>query len=158
MMPSSSSNRQAENSETTVSSSSQINCIEIPFNDNENCLEENERLRGLQYDTCIQPEDLANYMGNEVYSVAPGEGRLPLQMCSDINNEVLTFPTLFPDGKFGFDVQRTPKLTLRKYFQARLLSEDTRFARNTEYLFYVQYLTYLTVLNKSKYQTILILH
>lgn len=87
------------------------------------CLEENEKMRGLQYGTCIQPEDLANYMGNEV------------------NNEVLTFPTLFPDGKFGFDIQSTQKLTLRKYFQARLLSEDTRFTRNTEYLFYAHYLT-----------------
>ena len=100
-----------------------------------------ESLRGLQYDTCIQPDDLANYLGNEVYSVAPGEGRLPLFIGNDGNNEVLTFPTLYPDGKFGFDVQRLPKLTLRKYFQARLLSEDTRFAKNTEYLFYAQYLT-----------------
>ena len=106
-----------------------------------NGIQEEDSLRGLQYNTCIQPDDLANYLGNEVFSVAPGEGRLPLMVGNDVNNEVLTFPTLFPDGKFGFDVHRLPKLTLRKYFQARLLSEDTRFARNTEYLFYAQYLT-----------------
>ena len=108
-----------------------------------NGIQEEDSLRGLQYNTCIQPDDLANYLGkfNEVFSVAPGEGRLPLMVGNDVNNEVLTFPTLFPDGKFGFDVHRLPKLTLRKYFQARLLSEDTRFAKNTEYLFYAQYLT-----------------
>ena len=104
-------------------------------------IQEEDSLRGLQYNTCIQPDDLANYLGNEVFSVAPGEGRLPLMVGNDVKNEALTFPTLFPDGKFGFDVRRLPKLTLRKYFQARLLPEDTRFARNTEYLFYAQYLT-----------------
>ena len=122
------------------------NVSELEVNDTDkgevasNSHQEEESLRGLQYNTCIQPDDLANYLGNEVYSVAPGEGRLPLLIGNDANNEVLTFPTLFPDGKFGFDVQRMSKLTLRKYFQAKLLSEDTRFAKNTEYLFYAQYL------------------
>ena len=61
-------------------------------------------------------------------------------MYNDTNNEVLTFPNLFPTGKYGFDVSRPRKLSLRKYFQARLTSCDNRFASNTEYLFYSQYL------------------
>ena len=100
----------------------------------------NDSLRGVQFDTCIQTEDLSNLLGNEVFSIAPGEGRLPLQVYNDTNNEVLTFPNLFPTGKYGFDVSRPRKLSLRKYFQARLTSFDNRFASNTEYLFYAQYL------------------
>ena len=97
-------------------------------------------LRGVEFDTCVQTEDLSHFLGNEVFSIAPGEGRIPLQVHSDNNNEVLTFPNLFPNGKYGFDVPRPTKLSLRKYFQARLTSSDNRFASNTEYLFYSQYL------------------
>lgn len=55
--------------------------------------------------------------------------------------QVLTFPHLFPTGEFGFDVKRDTKLTLRKYFMARLCNKDNRFATNVEYLFYAQFLT-----------------
>ena len=100
----------------------------------------NDSLRGGQLGTCIQTEELSNILGNEVFSIAPVEGRLPLQVYNDNNNEVLTFPNLFPTRKYGFDVSRPRKLSLRKYFQARLTSCDNRFASNTEYLFYSQYL------------------
>ena len=96
----------------------------------------NVSLNGIQFDTCIQTEDLANIAGNEVFSIAPGEGRLPLHVFNDVNNEVLTFPNLFPTGQYGFDVLCSRRITLRKYFQARLLSHDNRFVSNTEYLFY----------------------
>ena len=70
-----------------------------PLNVETACQDE-QSLHGSQYAIRIQPDDLAKYLGNEVYSVATDEGRLP--------------------------VQRLPKLTQRKYFQARLLSENTR--------------------------------
>ncbi|VDI77249.1 Hypothetical predicted protein [Mytilus galloprovincialis] len=79
--------------------------------------------------------------GNTIFSIAPGEGRLPTQILQDEDNEVLTFPHLFPTGEFGFDVKRDTKLTLRKYFIARLCNKDNRFATNIEYLFYAQFLT-----------------
>ena len=65
-----------------------------------NSSQDEESSCGLQYNTGIQPIDWAIYLGND------GEGRLPLLFGNDVNNEVLTFHTLYPEGKFGFDVQR----------------------------------------------------
>ena len=50
-------------------------------------------------------------------------------------------PTLFPTGKFGFQVKRDVRLSPAKYFNARLLNYAGRFATNPEYLFFAQYVT-----------------
>jgi len=75
-----------------------------------------------------------------VFSIAPGEGKTPLRIISDTNCEQLSFPKFFPKGGFGFNTKRKTNLTLRQYFNARLLSKDTRFSESTEYLFFAQYL------------------
>ena len=51
----------------------------------------------------------------------------------------MTFPTLFPSGKFGF--QRDVRLSPTKYFNARLLNYTGRFATNLECLVFAQYIT-----------------
>ena len=78
-----------------------------------------------------------------VYAVAPGEDNVPKYVLMDKDFEVLAFPDLFPFGKCGFDnvSVRQTKLSMRKYYQQRILNVDGRFARNIEYLFCAQYAT-----------------
>ena len=64
-------------------------------------------------------------------------------MLLDDEFEVLAFPDLFPYGHGGYSSggERKTKLSMRKYFQQRLLNVDGRFANNVEYLFCAQYST-----------------
>ena len=103
--------------------------------DDENIPELNEE-RGYPLDTCLQPVELK---GNEIFSIAPAEGNRPLSLFTDQNAEVLSFPTLFPKGQFGFNTNRHTKLHFRKYLNARLLNIDTRFANNIDYIFFMQF-------------------
>jgi hypothetical protein len=108
---------------------------------------ENDHLRGLSSDTCIQPIDMRTEalaeLENFVYSVAPAEGNKPVSIFKEDMGEALAFPTLFPSGINTFDEEREQKLSLCKYYNARLLSADTRFAQNSQYVFYAQYATEL---------------
>ena len=105
----------------------------------ENCdQEETAQLRGLPFDSCLEPKDISSDK-DLLLSIAPGEGKKPVSLYSDKNNEELAFPTLFPKGRFGWDHKRDQKLSLKKYFNTRLLNADGRFSQSTEYLFYAQY-------------------
>ena len=80
--------------------------------------------------------------GNGIFSIAQGEGKHPVHVMTDKLCEEMAFPTLFPTGKFGFQVKRDVRLSPAKYFNARLLSYTGRFATNQEYLFFFsQYVT-----------------
>ena len=100
--------------------------------------DDTSQLRGLPFDSCLEPKDMSSDK-DLLLSIAPGEGKKPLSLYSDKNNEELAFPTLFPNGQFGWEYKRDQKLSLKKYFNARLLNVDGRFAQSTEYLFYAQY-------------------
>ena len=63
-----------------------------------------------QFDTCIQPSDPAAD-ASKILTVAPGEGRHPLDIMMDPSCEEQSFPCLFPTGCFGFDAQREVKIT-----------------------------------------------
>ena len=69
-----------------------------------------------------------------MYSIAPGEDKQPLSFFSDKQSEELAFPVLFPKGRFGYMAEREVKLSVGKYFNARLLHYSGRFASNAEYL------------------------
>lgn len=55
--------------------------------------------------------------------------------------EERAFPHIFPTGKFGLTTKRAVALTPKKYFNARVLNKDPRFAQNIEYLFFAQFVT-----------------
>jgi hypothetical protein len=60
--------------------------------DDDELYEESEenQLRGLKYDSCLLPENIAaSASGNRIFSIAPGEGRLPTQILQDPDNEVI---------------------------------------------------------------------
>ena len=59
---------------------------------------------------------------NEIFSIAPREGKHPVHFMTDKLCEEMAFPALFPTGKFGLQVKRDVRLSSAKYFNARLLN------------------------------------
>ncbi|XP_073975183.1 uncharacterized protein [Rhodnius prolixus] len=56
----------------------------------------------------------------------------------DKNLDYLTFPHLFPKGRFGkFDINRTISLSDAEYRKTRILNKDGRFRRDPCYLFHL---------------------
>ena len=96
------------------------------------------QLRGLPYDTVMHRED-ADTSVDGVFSVVPGEGQKPLAILTDEHFEEMCNPSKYPGGSFGLMANREKKLTVRKYFNQRLLDVDGRFAKDVEYLLAVQY-------------------
>ena len=108
-------------------------------------INEEDHLNGVASDTCLQAIDMATEALAEfqdgVFSVAPAQGNTPINLFRDykLDTEATSFPGLFPLGKNTFPQPRETKLTLSKYFNARLLSADLRFAQNAQYIFFAQH-------------------
>ena len=108
-------------------------------------INEENHLNGVASDTCLQAIDMATEALAEfqdgVFSVAPAQGNTPIGLFRDykLDTEATSFPGLFPLGKNTFQQPRETKLSLSKYFNARLLSADLRFAQNAQYIFFAQY-------------------
>ena len=66
---------------------------------------------------------------------APAEGKKPVNFLNQPNWVISSFPTLFPDGKFGMNYKRTKKLTAQEFFQQRILNKDNRFSKNPGFCF-----------------------
>ncbi|XP_002733238.1 uncharacterized protein LOC100378309, partial [Saccoglossus kowalevskii] len=101
--------------------------------------------QGMFIDTCLQPVDIAQdvfdqHCGN-ISCVAPAEGNSPVKMLMDESNEAKSFPVLYPTGSPTFHDKRDEKITLSRYLNTRLMNADGRFARNTDFIFYAQYLS-----------------
>ena len=86
--------------------------------------------------TCFQQIHGPNVSTDNVLNVAPAEGQRPTKYFNEQNWEALAFPKLFPTGKFTFNHQREKSLRKKKYFSARLLNKDGRFAETSEYIFH----------------------
>ena len=81
---------------------------------------------------------------NVVFNCAPGENNIPKYILLGEQFEELAFPDLFPYGSGGYySKERQCRLPIRKYFQQRLLNVDGRFAKNIEYIFCAQYISYI---------------
>ncbi|VDI51626.1 Hypothetical predicted protein, partial [Mytilus galloprovincialis] len=96
--------------------------------------------KNVLYDTCIQRTD-PHLDTENIITLAPGEGKSPVNIMLDEGCEELSFPQLLPTGQFGFDRHRKVHLTPKKYFNARILNKTGVFAKNIEYLFFAQYVT-----------------
>lgn len=99
--------------------------------------EQTSKLRGIPYDTLLQPEQVAD--GDDTFSVAPGEHQKPCPFLTDTNFEELANPSKYPFGQGGLSQERGKKITPRKYFNQRLLNKDGRFASDIDYLLAAQY-------------------
>jgi hypothetical protein len=100
---------------------------------------------GLLSDTSLQPVDLGteiiDHNFQDILNMAPGEGNSPVKLLYDKTNEGKCFPVLFPSGGPTFHDERESRITLSKYLNARIMNADGRFARNTDYIFYAQYMS-----------------
>ncbi|XP_073730781.1 uncharacterized protein [Misgurnus anguillicaudatus] len=107
--------------------------------------EEQDELRpGLTLDTCMQPPDIGQEIlsyGEGIFSIAPAQGKKPVGFFKIPKLESMAYPVQFPTGENTIDEARELALSPSMYFNARLLSADTRFARDQSYLFFAQFAT-----------------
>lgn len=98
---------------------------------------------GLPVESCYQPMDLGQDVldSNKTLCIAPAENQTPQNIFTEEGLEAMAFPTLLPDGHNGLFEDREIKLSPSKYFNARLMSADSRFSLNKEYIFFAQYVT-----------------
>ena len=75
----------------------------------------------------------------DVITVAPCEGQVPVSIFDDPRCEEMAFPHLFPTGKFRFKVERNVSISPVKYFNQRLLNYSQKFASDTDYIFFANY-------------------
>ena len=75
-------------------------------------------------------------INEEDVTIAPGEGIKPISILTDQNCEELAHPNLFPNGKFGYKVQRQVPLSPVKYFNQRLLNYKQKFSSDSDYIFF----------------------
>ena len=97
-----------------------------------NEFESNCKLRGLPFNTCLQP-------GNQVISIAPGENKKPIHFLTDKYFEEMANPVKYPYGSGGFSDERKVRLTIRRYFNQRLLDVDGRFSKDVDYMLAAQF-------------------
>ena len=102
---------------------------------------------GENFDSFLQPTDISTLPETmqqsfeQIYSIAPCEGNKPVPFFKDNTSEQKAFPTLFPTGQYGLNVDRTRKISMAKYFNSRLLNADPRFASDPSYIFFGQYMS-----------------
>lgn len=107
-----------------------------------------EKLQGIQLDNCLQPSDIGQEVldlcFDQVFEISPAEGNTPVSVLQEEGIEAKTFPVHFPTGKSTYSENRTEQLSLGRYFNMRLMSVENRFAKDTSYIFFCQYLIELS--------------
>ena len=94
--------------------------------------------RGMPLETCLQLENQTEM--DDIITVAPGENQRPLAFLTDSGFEELANPAKYPYGTAGFSTERNNTITVKKYFNQRILDADGRFAKDVEYLLAAQYI------------------
>ena len=117
--------------------------------------EANETNASVILDTCLQPADIVQevlcHYFDDVFDLAPGEGRNPVKLLQEEGNEAKTFPYLFPSGHNTWNEERDIRITLGRYFNNRLMNADNRFAKDSNYIFFSQYMSELNqVIEKTQ--------
>nr|XP_034326029.1 uncharacterized protein LOC105328139 [Crassostrea gigas] len=118
-------------------------------------LPNDEDQQQIATDTCLQPVDIAqdvlDHYFDDIYDIAPGEGNNPIRMLQEPGNEAKSFPYLFPTGKFSWNEKRETRITLSRYFNNRLMNTDDRFAKDSNYVFFSQFMSDLNqVIEKTQ--------
>ena len=60
----------------------------------------------------------------------------PLSIFNEPQMELMAFPTLYVDGKNGFGMYQSSKISPLDYFQARIMSSDARWVQHAAFLFW----------------------
>ena len=107
---------------------------------------------GVALESCLQPRDVSEDIlcfSEGIYNVAPAEDNNPVSFFRTKGLESLAFPVQYPTGQNTLDEQRPVKLTPSSYFKTRLFGVDGRFARDTNYLFFAQFVTEIHLATSS---------
>ncbi|CAJ1069182.1 uncharacterized protein LOC115579693 [Xyrichtys novacula] len=115
-------------------------------------LEGDEPNGGVVLESCLQPSDVSEDIlsfSEGIYSVAPAEGKKPSSFFRTPKLEAMAFPVQFPTGENTLDDNRPLKLTPCSYFKTRLCCVDGRFAKDTNYLFFAQFVTEIHMATSS---------
>ena len=93
--------------------------------------------RGAANETTLISE-IPSITGENNTTIAPGQGKTPLLILRDGYCEELTFPYLFPTGKFGYKVKQEVPLYPVKYFNQQLLNFKQNFASDADFIFFAR--------------------
>ncbi|CAJ1085629.1 uncharacterized protein LOC117832690 isoform X2 [Xyrichtys novacula] len=107
---------------------------------------------GVVLESCLQPRDVSEEIlcfSDSTYSVAPAERNSPVSFFKIPKLEAMAFPVQFPTGENTLDENRPMKLSPSSYFKARLFGVDDRFAKDTNYLFFAQFVTEIHLATSS---------
>ncbi|XP_037127750.1 uncharacterized protein LOC119134799 [Syngnathus acus] len=107
---------------------------------------------GVILESCLQPNDVSEEIMSftqGIYCVAPAERNNPVSFFRTPKLEAMAFPVQFPTGINTLDEERQIKVTPSKYFKARLCCVDERFARDSNYLFFAQFVTEIYLATSS---------
>ncbi|XP_047245588.1 uncharacterized protein LOC124882907 isoform X2 [Girardinichthys multiradiatus] len=107
---------------------------------------------GFALESCLQPVDISEEIlcfSDNTYCVAPAERNNPISFFRTPHLEAMAFPVQFPTGQNTLDETRPLKLTPSAYFKSRLFNIDGRFAKDTNYLFFSQFVTEIHLANSS---------
>ena len=72
-------------------------------------------------------------------SIAPGEGKIPVDLMRDKSFLINAFPHLFPRGLYGICHKRDIFLSIQKYFIQRLQNVNPQFSRDIAFVFTALY-------------------
>ncbi len=149
----------APNDEMDIESSSQSENTEKQSNGNEHNDSSDdpesteEQPPGLALDTCLQPPDLGQHLlsyEDGIFCIAPAERNTPTSMFKVPKLESLAFPVQFCDGMNTIDEPaRVKRVSPSRYFNTRLFSVDNRCARDTNYIFFAQFVTEMHMATSS---------
>ena len=106
----------------------------------------------IAFDSCLQPADVGQELmsfGENIYSIAPAQGNNPVNFFKTPKLESMAFPVQFNTGKNTLDEDRPRKLSPSRYFNARLFSADNRFAVDSNYIFFAQFVTEMNLAMSS---------
>ncbi|CAF1386156.1 unnamed protein product, partial [Rotaria sordida] len=136
--------------ETEVSNEKRLKALALgdidnTINSDEEINEDDKDIRtkyNIGTDSCTQPCDFNDFLvfDKEPCVLAPAEKNKLSSLLTDKTIEALAFPHLFPDGQGSYDEERETNLQWKEYCKARLFSSDSRFAADSSYIFYLQYL------------------
>ncbi|XP_062614313.1 uncharacterized protein LOC134276047 [Saccostrea cucullata] len=132
------------------------NCNDFQeMSESDSLLDDDDDRQYIATDTCLQPVDIGqevlDHYFDDIYDISPGEGNNPVRMLQEEGNEAKTFPFLFPSGRFSWNDNREIRITLSRYFNNRLMNTDGRFAKDSSYIFFSQFLSDLNqVIEKTQ--------
>nr|XP_055030976.1 uncharacterized protein LOC129419814 [Misgurnus anguillicaudatus] len=137
---------QSENTERQSNENEHDNSSDDPESNN-------EQHSGLVLDTCLQPPDLGQHLlsyDDGIFCIAPAEKNSPVSIFKIPKLESMAFPVQFPDGKNTFDEpDRVKCVSPSRYFNTRLFSVDNRCAKDTNYIFFAQFVTEMHMATSS---------